>query len=389
MTSDLKISGPNRKKTAANKLRLLAGGSIGAAAMLLASAPQPANAQANLAGTGIRNFPISQTATLNRPEPLPNPPTISAPGSIPTQVNSDLTQFAVKSANVRPLTTPSQAISNTQSFQATTTFAGYTPGPTVDEVNLSSSETVINWTTLDTLTIDDTSAAIDILPTGRTINFRTTGGLTVLNRILPTANAGGIFRAIEFNGTVNALDNGLPGGNVWFYSPGGIVVGNGAAFNVGGLILTSNDIDTTGGLTGSGGNIRFRGTAGSQSAVEIAPTATINASNYVALVAPRILQQGSVTSNGSVAYVAAEQADLTISSGLFDIAVTVGTENTTGIEHTGSTGGSSSTGLADPKAIYMVAVPKNDALTMLIGGNIGYQPASAAGIVNGNVVLTT
>ena len=41
---------------------------------------------------------------------------------------------------------------------------------------------------------------------------------------------------------------------------------------------------------------------------------------------------------------------------------------------------------ADRHRIYMVAVPKNDALTMLLGGNIGF--ATSASVVNGTVVLS-
>ena len=248
---------------------------------------------------------------------------------------------------------------------------------------------------------------IDILPAGTSLTFvGPDSGYTILNRILPTGTTtSGDPRGIAFSGNVTSrlgAADGSIGGNVWFYSPGGIVVGAGAVFDVGGLVLTTNDINTTGdALFGPGGEIRFSGAADSTSAVIIENGSTINAlnngSSYVALVAPRVVQDGTVNVDGSVAYVAAEQADLTINNGLFDIAIGVGTTDANGVVHSGTTTGPASTpnfdGLgviinADAQAIYMVAVPKNDALTMLVSGNLGYQPAASASIVNGNVVLS-
>jgi hypothetical protein len=37
----------------------------------------------------------------------------------------------------------------------------------------------------------------------------------------------------------------------------------------------------------------------------------------------------------------------------------------------------------------MVAVPKNQALTMLLGGNVGFEPATIAGVENGEIVLSS
>jgi len=298
-------------------------------------------------------------------------------------------------------------ISATRAFQANavsaSAFATVSTSPSADVVTVSGLETFINWTPLDTANSND---LINILPNGTSLNFvGPDAGYTVLNRILPTGTTtSGDPRGIAFSGNVTSrlgATDGPIGGNIWFYSPGGIVVGAGATFDVGGLVLTTNDIDTTGGLFGAAGEIRFSGAADSTSAVTIQNGATINAlndrSSYVAMVAPRIVQGGTVNVNGSAAYVAAEQADLTINNGLFDIAIGVGTTDANGVVHSGTTTGPASTpnfdGLgnitnADAQAIYMVAVPKNDALTMLIGGSLGYQPAATASIVNGNVVLS-
>ncbi len=308
-------------------------------------------------------------------------------------------------------TVHAQALDPARSFQATPSFGpgdSWSPGPAADVVFISGSESIINWAPLDTATLDTTNAPINILPSGRSITFNSASEFTVLNRIMPTASLSGDFRAIQFNGTVNTRVNGTQGGSAWFYSPGGIIAGAGSAFNVGSLVLTTNDIDTSGGLFGPSGEIRFSGIADSSSAVSIAQTASIDANSafstindYVALVAPRVVQGGSVDVNGSAAYVAAEQADLLINNGLFDIAVTVGTADGNGIVHTGSTTGNSATPIADDpdtmgineanrdaQAIYMVAVPKNAAITMLVGGQVGYRPAAEAAIVNGEVVLS-
>lgn len=253
-----------------------------------------------------------------------------------------------------------------------------------DIIVIDTSQAIIDWTLFDTGIGD---GDINFLGTGTELLF--TGGVnyTVLNRVVPTDQ----IRAIRFDGTVTSQISGATGGNIWFYSPGGIVIGATGSFDVGSLVLTTNDIDTSGGLFGPDGEIRFRGAADSASAVVIEAGARLDATNngsYLALVAPRVVQGGTVDVNGSVAYVAAEQADLTINNGLFDITVTVGTGDGNGVVHSGTTTGQSSTGAQDAQAVYMVAIPKNRAITMLVGGEIGYRPAASAAISNGQIVLS-
>ena len=273
----------------------------------------------------------------------------------------------------------------------------FSPGATTSSISGLGGETVINWGLVD----ESGAGAISFLPEGNILSFSGGGNFTVLNRILPTDQT----RAIRFDGTVESLVGGISGGNIWFYSPGGIIASATSRFDVGSLVLSTNDISTADGLFGPSGEIRFSGVAGSASAIEIQAGAQINALNngsYVAMVAPRIVQDGTVDVNGSVAYVAAEQAELTINNGLFDIAVTVGTDDTNGIVHSGTTTGDAATPVADDplttfvneanrdaQAIYMMAVPKNAALTMLVGGSAGYRAATGATIINGNIVLTT
>ena len=249
-------------------------------------------------------------------------------------------------------------------------------------VTVTGAQSVYNWVPTDTAT---TGGDIDILPADSFWNFNGTGNFVVLNRF--TNGAGGsLSRQIAINGTVNSTVgavSGSQGGSIWFYNAGGILIGNNSVINVGSLVLTTNDIDRTGGLFGPGGEIRFRGAAGGTSAITV--NGTINAnqaltpgSSYVALVAPRIVQSGLVDVYGSAAYVAGEQADIRINGGLFDINVLVGAEGGNVITHTGITRGPEQQATGPAQGIYMVAIPKNDAVTMLVSGQVGYQDALSA-----------
>ncbi len=273
--------------------------------------------------------------------------------------------------------------------------ATITPGFNSTTIDVTSPNTVINWTPTDT----SGPAVIDFLPAGTTATFRSDlQDYTVLNRILPTT-----VSAIGLNGTIQSTafvptnEGQGTGGNVWFYTPYGFVIGNNATINVGGLILTTNDVlyslDAASGQANfldANGAINFRGAADSKSAViNNSLTSTgISSSSYVAFVAPRIEQRGKVTADRSIAYIAGETVDLKINAGTFDIAVLTGTTDAEGIVHTGSTTGSQSTGYFDTKAISMVAIPKNDALTMMLSGNIGYVQAASLYDDGSAIVLT-
>ncbi len=261
-------------------------------------------------------------------------------------------------------------------------------------LNSSGGQTaVINWAPSDTKI---GGGPISFLPLGSSATFSADNGqsYTIFNRILPTDPT----RAVQFDGTVNSLLNAgfsgvpaTPGGTLWFYSPGGIIAGPTAVFNIGNLVLTSNDIDTKGGLYGPNGQIRFRGASGSLSAVNINAGALIKstvAGSYVALVAPRVQQAGTINVTGSSALIAAEQADVTINNGLFDIAFLVGTGDANGVVHTGTTGGPAATATDPNHVVYLAAMPKNTAITMLVGGNLGFGAVSA-GVINNTVVLSS
>jgi filamentous hemagglutinin family protein len=287
-----------------------------------------------------------------------------------------------------PRAAAAQSFKGTPDVVAGDAFVTTADNTTNVQVNLP--ETVINWYSF----ADVDPKAIDFQPGGTTANFIGARGLsdyTVLNRILPlNGNSEPTAATVAFNGTVNStLFNTARGGNVWFYSPTGIIVGPKAAFNVGSLVLTTNDIQfvpavpdvSNGSIYGPGGLVQFRGPADSKGFVTIQPGAQIKAdgiNSYVALVAPRVQQDGMVSANGSIAYVGAEQVDMTINAGLFDISILAGTTDPNGVVHHGTTTGPASTGGADQQQIMMVAMPKTTALMMLLSGSIGYTPAVSA-----------
>jgi filamentous hemagglutinin family protein len=289
-------------------------------------------------------------------------------------------------------------VATAQAFAGTPTvvsgFPTFNDGPGVSTINLKGTETVINWTPFDTAG----SGAIDFLPAGNFALFNGPAGFTVLNRVLPVDGSGfPSARAIALNGRIDSTVGRTIGGNVWFYSPTGIIVGPTATITVGGLVLTTNDIvfdpANTGGteLYGPNNTVLFRGPAGSKGLVDVQasnPGAGITAASYVALVAPRVQQAGMISANGPIGYVGAEQADISINAGLFDISILAGTTDPNGVVHTGTTTGPASTGGTDQQQIMMVAMPKSTALTMLLSGSIGYAPAISAFDDGSSVILS-
>ncbi len=298
-----------------------------------------------------------------------------------------------------------------QAFNAvnpTPTQAGATvttTSSTSTTVDVTAAQAIIDWQPNGAaLAANNGTGTVDFMPAGRSITFESgygySGGYTVLNRIDTTTP---LTRPIGLDGLITSTVNGQRGGAVWFYSPGGIIAGANSIFNVGSLVLTANAIDTTGGLFSPGGSIRFRGIAGSSSAVTIDNGAQLNltsANAYLAVVAPVVIQRGAVDINGSAAYVSAERVDITVGSNLFNISVlsgfgsdgdpdgaTVDGKRVT-IDHSGSTTSTvAATGATDDRRIYFVAVPKNDAITMLVSGTLGYPAATTAGVENGQVIL--
>ncbi|MEO6041661.1 MAG: hypothetical protein ABIP41_07165 [Croceibacterium sp.] len=292
-----------------------------------------------------------------------------------------------------------------QSFQGVpsvvTGGAAISTAPGFTQVDVTAPETVINWLASDISPV----GTFDFQPAGTSALFNNaTNGpeFTVLNRVFPVdAASKATGSTISLNGTITSRNGGIPGSNVWFYSPTGIIVGPTARVTVGGFLLTTDDIQFVPNIAGGvflpgsiylpGNLVSFRGPNDPAGFVTVQAGAQVNAvgaNGYVALVAPRVTQAGQVLAERSVAYIAAEELDLRINAGLFDIAIVTGTDDPNGVVHTGTTGGAASTGLADQQRISMVALPKNTALTMLLRGSIGYAPAAVAANEGSAVVLS-
>lgn len=274
--------------------------------------------------------------------------------------------------------------------------------PGVTDVQIFSDQVVIDWTPFDGAT---GGGPIDFQSAGTTATFANGSSIltnfAVLNRILPVDPT----RPVQFNGTVNGRITDFisgttsTGGTLFFYSPGGIVLGSTASFDAGALGLTTAPpaFDPQTGEFVVGGSVNY-GPANPGTAVVINNgaqiTAPVDQSSYVAVFAPVIQQNGLINVNGSTALVAGEAGTLTWNNGLFDIQVTLGTDGDGGgnaIVHGGTTGGTTvSGGSGDLHRVYMVAVPKNNAITQVIasGSQLGFDVAGAADTFGNAVVLT-
>lgn len=279
-----------------------------------------------------------------------------------------------------------------QSFQAnaTTTFgsATVTTGTGSTTISINSPSAVIDWAPFDTAI---SPLAITYQPNGTTATFTSATPFTVLNRIVPVDPT----RGIAFDGIVNSLVNGSPGGTVFFYSPGGIFLSPNAQFNVGNLGLTSAApvVDGSGNWY-NGNQVQFQA-ANAGSFVNTLAGSQINApatNSFVAIVAPSVSQRGAITVNGQAALVSADAATITFNpTGLFDIQVTSGTSATgSTLFNDGSITGPASPGAGVNQRVYAVAVPKNTAITLAIGqgSTLGFNIAGAADVVGNAVVLS-
>ena len=266
-----------------------------------------------------------------------------------------------------------------------------TPTPMAETITVNTPSAIINWTPTTT-----PSGTLDFLPKDHTLTFQVGGEqltFAVLNRIITTVpsrfDGSVISRARDAQGAV------VPGGTVLFSSPGGIIIGSTASFDVGNLVLTTLNVvdDGKGNFIDPNGLFQFDGGAANHNSsiiTEAGSSIVANSENsYVALVSPVINHGGSTRVNGSVAYIAGEQVSFSVNQGLFDIVVGAGSDNAQPIVHTGSTGGPSSTGITgDNHGIYMVAVPKNQAVTMLLSGSAGFDAATDVNVVNGEIILS-
>ncbi|MDE1467287.1 beta strand repeat-containing protein [Aurantiacibacter sp. D1-12] len=266
------------------------------------------------------------------------------------------------------------------------------PGTTL--VTVDTQDTVIDWDP----DIDPTlGVAETFLPFGNTAIFQNGSNNTnfaVLNRIMP--GPGG--NPALFQGLVQAFLNDLvtgaqtPGGFVAFYSPTGIIVGPTGRFEVPQLMLTTQavDISTISNFANGTGAILLNGNTGS---IDLQAGSTFVGTpedSFLIVASPQINMAGDAFYNGSIAYVASTSVQMTHSSGLFDIIIVGGVGGGQVITHTGSSGGPSSTGAGDEHVIYGVTQGAigGGGVSMLFSGNLGFQPAASAAVVNGDIILS-
>lgn len=293
-----------------------------------------------------------------------------------------------------PQTTAAQAFQATPSVVQGSVSIDRTV-PNVDDIQVSGFDAVIDWAP----DIDNSGAALTFLPNGNTAIFRggnNEPGFAVLNRIQPTLTA----TPAEFAGVVQAFLTDIdgvptvPGGFVAFYSPTGILVSGTAVFEVPQLMLTTNDVDIasfTDFATGAGPLLL----SGDTSSINITNGASLTGTpedSFFIVSSSDISMSGDAYFNGSTAYVGAIQAELTHNSGLFDIVIPLsgGTEGFS-IFHSGSTGGPEPTGAGDNHIIYGVtraAQGSTTGVSMLFGGNLGFDPATTATVAGGEIILS-
>ncbi|MEM9312426.1 MAG: hypothetical protein AAGA34_13370, partial [Pseudomonadota bacterium] len=267
--------------------------------------------------------------------------------------------------------------------------------PGEETILLDQATTVIDWTP----NTDASGNVLTFLPDGNVVTFEGTLGVPefgVLNRILPTANGDvvmidGSVISQYFDADANAF---ATGGTIAFYSPTGILVGGTATFDVGSLILTALEPSVTSftDFTENGGTLELGDPTGNATAsVIISAGAQINApiddSVFIA-AAPEVQMLGQSRVNGSQAFIGGNFARVTVTNGLFDIQIPVGTDVTTPIVVDGDVGGPASSALGDNHIIYAVARALSDPISMIFRGNLGFDPAVSAGVVNGEIILS-
>ena len=198
--------------------------------------------------------------------------------------------------------------------------------PPTETITVNGSTATINWAPFDTS--DRTTTPIDFLPAANIATFTSGAGVadyTVLNRIIPVDPN----RAIALNGKSSRR---FRAGR-----PSAARSGSTARRNprwrdrrhrrrqsaphdrrpdqLDARPPTASTQPSA--ADGDHPNSKIQISAGAQ-------LKALQQNSYIALVAPRIEQAGSVTVNGSAAYVAAEQVTLTMNQGLFDIQVPLG-----------------------------------------------------------------
>ncbi|QPQ55368.1 filamentous hemagglutinin N-terminal domain-containing protein [Allosphingosinicella flava] len=149
---------------------------------------------------------------------------------------------------------------------------------------------------------------------GHTADFRHSGGggaprIGILNRVS--------------TGQTTINGNLTSGANVDVYviNPNGVIFGNNARINVGGLVASTLDVDNADFLDGNSA-LTFTGTSNPGAQVEVRNGAQIRASRnggtggHIVLVSPQITNAGLLDAAGEAVFVAAEDVEVNFSSRL-------------------------------------------------------------------------
>ncbi len=265
-----------------------------------------------------------------------------------------------------------------------------TPG--VDTITVLTDDASIDWRP----TPDGLGGALTFLPDGNVAIFQNGVNNTdfaILNRILDTGLGPAVFEGLVQS---FAVGNGF----VAFSSPSGIIVGSTGRFEVPQLMLTTQTVsvaDMTSFFNGNGPML----VSGFSGSVDIQAGASIRSANaadptggpedsFLIVAAPQITMAGDAYYNGSIAYIASSTVFVSHSSGLFDILVSGGVFDGQVITHTGSSGGPASTGAGDEHVIYGVTQAdfSGGPVSMLFSGNLGFDTAASASVVNGDIILS-
>ncbi len=163
------------------------------------------------------------------------------------------------------------------------TFTNATTPAAHSTLTLGDSRTLIDWTGFS-------------LGAGDSLNVEFQANSDILLNRLGAGVA-------SIDGAINSSVAGATGGNVWFYSPEGVIFGSTAQVNVGGLLATTSPPNGTAFLAGTSTSQLAFGAAAATSYVTVSPNAQIATRGLLALVAP-------VLTTGAGANLASAEGDV-------------------------------------------------------------------------------
>jgi len=201
---------------------------------------------------------------------------------------------------------------------------------------------------------------------GKTVEFvQPSATAAVLNRVPASAGMSEIYGTLSANGMVLLMN------------PNGVLFGQGATINVGSLIASTGTVsvspfmdDVNSGvitITGATGSVRNEGSI------------TAGNAGLVALVAPSVVNHGSITATGGrIALSGTDRATVTLNGGLYEFALPAGATGT---------GVSNDAGASLVGAQLLMTTGEAASLLSGVINLEGVQQASSTLVVNGDVVL--